>query len=216
MTTTKNFLGALIGKLVGIRVFVKNEVGNPNKHPESLPRLKLEGFLRITQAELVEGFGVKNPKKLSVTVRKAMAVLARIHKGSDSYRVIAEKAEVLIKRLHPLYVAELERSSVAAAKVAMRQKLEQSFCDLSGGKALPDGYETHTLADLVSDLRDGMVAETKHLMEVCGDKSLFHPEPERINDKNLAVLLTRLREAMTAKTPVRTKLAPKLRESVLH
>ena len=214
MTTTK-FLAALINKLVDIRAFVRTEIKDVNQHPKKLThRVHLDGFLRVTQGELVEGLGVKNPKKLSVTIRKAMTVLARIHKGCDSYRVITEKAEVLIKRLTPIYEAELKRVSAEAAKHALRAKLEKSFHDLSGGKALPDGFETPVLADLVSDLRDGMVAETVHLMGVCGDKSLFHPAPERINDKNLAALLARLKQAMAAKQPVRTSVAPKLREAL--
>jgi hypothetical protein len=213
--TTTNFLAALINKLVGIRVFVRSEIKDANKHPAKLThRVQLDGFLRITQAELVEGFGVKNPKKLTLTVRKAMAVLARIHKGSDSYRTIAEKAEALIKRLSPIYKAELECVSLEAAKRDMRRKLEQSFRDLSGGKALPDGFETHVLADLVSDLRDDMVAETVHLMGVCGDKSLFHPHPERINNENLFALHARLKQVMIAKQPVRMSVAPKLREAL--
>jgi hypothetical protein len=68
----------------------------------------------------------------------------------------------------------------------------------------------------VSDLRDGMVAETVHLMGVCGDKSLFHPAPERINDKNLFVLHARLKAVMAAKQPVRVSVAPKLREALVH
>lgn len=216
MTTTTNFLASLIAKLVSIRVFVRTEIKDANQHPGAVFRGGLDGFLRVTQGELLEGFGVKNPKKLTLTVRKAMAVLARIHKGSDSYRVIAEKAEVLIKRLSPIYKAELERVTAENAKREARAKLEQSFCDLSGGKALPDGFETHVLADLVSDLRDGMVAETVHLMGVCGDKSLFHPAPERISNKNLFVLHARLKQVMAAKQPMRTSVAPKLREALMH
>lgn len=214
--TTTNFLAALINKLTGIRAFVKKEVANPNQHPKAVLRGNLDGFLRVTQSELLEALGEKSPKNLTVKLRKAIAIAARIHKGSDSYKTISEKIEVLIKRLAPVYRAELERISAESEKRAMRQKLEQSFRDLSGGKALPDGFETHVLADLVSDLRDGIVAETVHLMGVCGDKSLFHPAPERINDKNLFVLHARLKQVMAAKQPVRASVAPKLREALMH
>lgn len=214
--TTTNFLAALIKKLVDIRVFVRSEIKDANKHPKAMMRGSLDGFLRVTQSELLEALGEKSPKNLTVKLRKSISIMARIHKGSDSYRVIAEKAEVLIKRLSPIYNAELERVTTEAKRKAAREKLEQSFRDLSGGKALPDGFETHVLADLVSDLRDGIVAETAHLMGVCGDKSLFHPAPERINDKNLFALHARLKQVMAAKQTVRASVAPKLREALMH
>lgn len=185
-----NFIAMVIGKLTEIVVAAKSE--NPNRHPKPMLRKELEGFLRITQGELVESFGVKNPKKLTVTVRKAMAVLARIHKGSDSYRVIAEKAEVLIKRLQPLHKAELERQFAARQIKAQRLALEQRFHTLSGGKALPDGIELKELNNMVVELREEFVATIKDLMEECADSAYFHPEPGRISDRNLVELRKRL------------------------
>lgn len=214
--TTTTFLASLIAKLVGIRVFVRTEIKNANQHPAPTSRLKLEGFLRVTQAELIEGFGVKNPKKLTLTQRKAMAVLARIHKGCDSYRVIADKAEVLIKRLNPIYQAELERATLENARRDVREKLEARFHALSGGKALPAGIETPQLSDIVSDLRDELVANTQRLMDEVNEPSLRHPDVGRINDKNLLALASKLESRRAAKKPVRTSMASKLRSAVMQ
>lgn len=217
MTTTTNFLAALINKLVGIRVFVRTEIKDANQHPKKLThRIHLDGFLRVTQGELVEGLGVKSPKKLTVGVRKAMAVLARIHKGCDSYRTIAEKAEVLIKRLSPIYKAELERVSAENARKAMRDSLEARFHLLSGGKALPAGIETSQLSDFVSDLRDELVAKTQNLMDEVNEASLRHPDVSRINDKNLLALASKLESRRAVIKPVRTSMAPQLRAALMQ
>lgn len=215
--TTTNFLAALINKLVGIRVFVKNEIKDANQHPPVVKdRRKLDGFLRITQGELVEGFGVKNPKKLTVGVRKAMAILARIHKGCDSYKTIAEKAEVLIKRLSPIYKAELERVSAENARKAAREKLEKRFHLLSGGKALPAGIETSQLSDFVSDLREELVAKVQNLMDEVNETSHRHPDVSRIIDENLLAFASRLERRRAVIKPVRTSMAPQLRAALMQ
>lgn len=198
MTTTKNFiLAALISKFVGLRIFVKNEVANPNLHPRPMMRCQLEGFLRFTQAEMLEAFGVKSPQKLeSKKLRRAVAILARIHKGSDSYKTLAEKAEVLIKRLQPLHKAELERA-LAERKLKVEQEaLLQRFLVLSGGKVLPDGTENRAIQKMVTDLREEIAVEVKALMEEVAESAYFHPEPGRISDRNLVELRKRLSERL--------------------
>lgn len=198
MTTTKHFLGALIGKLVGIRIFVKNEVKDPNKHPKAVMRKELEGFLRVTQAELLEAFGVSSPMKLETKkLRHAIAIMARIHKGCDSYKTISDKAEVLIKRLHPLYVAELERVKLENAKHARRQALEERFHVLSGGKALPDGMLTATLEVIVGELRTELEETTRRKMDEVNEHALRHPNISRIIDTNLVAFAARLDQRLT-------------------
>ncbi|GEM_PF-3481962 len=195
--TNTNLLASLISKIVGIRVFVKNEVQDANKHPEMTARGQLEGFLRVTQAELLEGLGVKNPKKLTVTVRKSIAVLARIHKGCDSYGVVADKAEVLIKRLSPIYVLALEQTKLEAQRIATRNKLEQSFAVLSGGKALPDGTASNTLEVIINELRSELEETTRVKMEEVNELALKHPNIGRVSDKNLIAFAVRLNERLT-------------------
>lgn len=195
--TTTNFLAALISKLVGIRVFVKNEVPDANKHPKGVMRRSLDGFLRVTQSELLEGLGEKSPKKLTVKLRKSIAVMARIHKGCDSFRVIAEKAEVLIKRLSPIYKAELERVSAENAKHAKRRALEQRFTVLSGGKALPDGMLTATLEVIVNELRTELEETTRRKMDEVNEHALRHPDIGRIIDANLVAFAARLDQRLT-------------------
>ncbi|MCE9586503.1 hypothetical protein K8R04_04280 [Candidatus Uhrbacteria bacterium] len=201
--TKSRFLTALIGKLVAIRVFVQTEIKDANKHPVAVFRGDLEGFLRITQGELLEGFGVKNPNKLTLTIRKAMAVLARIHKGCDSYRTIAEKAETIIKRLHPIHVAELERVMLESRRREMREALEKRFHALSGGKALPDGTLTATLEVIVSELRSELEETTRDKMDEVNEQGLRHPNISRINDANLTALAARLDERLTMLRRVR-------------
>lgn len=193
--TNKNFLGTLIGKLVGLRVFVKNEVANPNLHPRPMMRCQLEGFLRFTQAEMLEAFGVKSPQKLeSKKLRRAVAIVARIHKGCDSYKTLAEKAEVLIKRLQPLHKAELD-SALAERKLKVEQEaLLQRFLVLSGGKVLPDGTENRAIQKMIADLREEILNEVKALMKEVAESAYFHPEPDRISDRNLVELRKRLSE----------------------
>jgi hypothetical protein len=214
--TTTNFLAALISKLVGIRVFVKNEVTNANQHPKAVMRGSLDGFLRVTQNELLEALGEKSPKKLTMKLRKSIAIVARIHRGCDSYKTIAEKAEVLIKRLSPIYKAELERVSAENARKAMRDSLEARFHLLSGGKALPAGIETPQLSDFVSDLRDELVAKTQNLMDEVNEASLRHPDVSRINDKNLLALASKLESRRAIIKPVRISMAPQLRAALMQ
>lgn len=185
--TTQTMLALLVAKLVEIRVFVRG-AKDVNKHPVPVYRAQLEGFLRMTQTELFEGFGVKSPNKLTLTVRKAIAVMARIHKGADSYRTIGEKAEVLIKRLHPIYVAQLERLTLESSRKAAREALEKRFATLSGGKALPDGTESPLLSSMVTELRDDLVAKTQRLMNEVSEPALRHPDVSRLADQNLVAI----------------------------
>ncbi|QQR60391.1 hypothetical protein IPH19_03165 [Candidatus Uhrbacteria bacterium] len=201
--TTTNFLASLLAKLVGIRVFVKNEVANPNQHPRPMMRAQLEGFLRLTQAEMLEALGEKSPKKLTVKLRKSIAVVARIHKGCDSYKTVAEKAEVLIKKLHPIYVTELERIKLEADKRAMRLSLEKRFHALSGGKALPDGTLSSTLEVIVGELRCELEETTRKKMDEVKDSAFFHPNISRVNDANLVAFSARLDERLNVLRRVR-------------
>jgi len=201
--TTQMFLAALINKLVGLRVFVRTEIKDANKHPKALMRGQLEGFLRITQAEALEALGEKSPKKLKVKLRKAMAVLARIHKGCDSYRTITEKAEVLIKCLHPIYVMALESAMLEATKRAVRETLETRFRVLSGGKALPDSTLTATLEVIVSELRCELEETTRVKMDEVNEHGLRHPNVSRVSDKNLTALTARLDERLMVLRRVR-------------
>ena len=215
MTKTR-FLTALISKLIGIRVFVRTEIKDANKHPENLKFVvRLDGFLRVTQEELLEAFGVKTRDKLPVNIQSAVAVVSRIFRGKDSYRVIAEKAEVLIKRLHPLHVAELERIKLEAAQRVAREAILTRFHALSSRThVVPDGITTAQLSDLVSDLRDELEAKTQHLMDEVNELALRHPDVSRISDKNLLAFASRLEARRAVIKPVRTSLAPKLRQAV--
>ena len=186
--TTQNLLTLLVAKLVGIRVFVQTKIKDVNQHPKPMKHGELDGFLRVSSLELLQSLGVKRYTDLSITTRKAIAIVARIHKGSDSYRVIAEKAEMLIKKLHPIYVAQLERLTLETDRKAARAALETRFATLSGGKALPDGTETPHLSSMVSELRDDLVAKTQRLMNEVDEPALRHPNVSRLADKNLVEL----------------------------
>ncbi len=74
-----------------------------NKVPKCVARPSLTATFRLTQAELVAAFGAKRPSDLSRNVRKAILVVARVHRGIDSHSVIADKAEVLGDRLAQLH-----------------------------------------------------------------------------------------------------------------
>lgn len=70
-----------------------------NKHPKKMPRPGLATELRLTQTELVEAFGAKEPASLSRNLRSAIVVVARVHKGKDAWSTIADKANVIFTRL---------------------------------------------------------------------------------------------------------------------
>ena len=193
--TTQNLLTLLVAKLVGIRVFVQTKIKDANQHPEDLKFImRLDGFLRVTQEELLEAFGMKTRDKLPVNVQSAVVVVSRIFRGKDSYRVIAEKVEVLIKRLHPIHVELLKRVTLESSRKAEREALEKRFATLSGGKALPDGTESSLLSSMVTELRDDLVAKTQRLMNEVSEPALRHPDIGRLGDKSLVAIKARLDE----------------------
>lgn len=189
-----NLLPLLMKKLIEMRIFVRG-TKDVNKHPASVVRSQLEGFLRVTQAELLEAFGVKKPSKLTLTLRKAIAVVARVNKGVDSYKTIGEKAEVLIKRLHPMYVAQLERMTLESSRKAKRDALEKRFTALSG-KAFPDGLSTPALTDLVSEMRGELKKKAQGLMDEVNESALRVRSLDTISDVNLVAFAARLEKRL--------------------
>lgn len=192
-----NILPLVMKKLLEIRAFVNN-MQETNKHPASVVRSQLEGFLRVTQSELLEAFGVKKPSKLTVTLRKAIAVVARVNKGVDSYRTIGQKAEVLIKRLHPLYVDQLAREAAVAKRRAEREMLVKRFAVLTIGKAFPESLETSRVLSIVSELRSDAEADAMFLMDEVNELAFRHPDVKRISDANLVSFVARLERRLKA------------------
>ena len=181
-------LPLVMKKLSEIRVFVLS-MKDTNKHPVGVPRVQLDGFLRMTQTELLEVFGVNSPNKLTLTLRKAVTVVSRIHKGSDSYRVIGEKVGVLIKRLRPLYVDQLERDTKRRSE---RMALVKRFSILSGGRTLPDGVHNEQILQLIVELRIGLEAVVVKLQSKLNEPTRHHPNIGAIGDEKLFAIAKKL------------------------
>lgn len=190
-------LPLVMKKLSEIRVFVLS-MKDTNKHPVGVPRVQLDGFLRMTQTELLEVFGVNSPNKLTLTLRKAVTVVSRIHKGSDSYRVIGEKVGVLIKRLRPLYVDQLEREAAVAKRRSEREMLAKRFTVLTIGKAFPESLETSQILSIVSELRSDAETDALFLMDEVNELAFRHPDVKRISDANLVAFVARLERRINA------------------
>jgi hypothetical protein len=93
-------MGNIVSLIERLETFHKTVANKPgNQVPKRISRPMLPRELRLTQDELVTAFGAKRPADLTRNLLQAVLVAARIHKGIDSYGVIAEKAEVLIERL---------------------------------------------------------------------------------------------------------------------
>lgn len=124
--------------------------------PPRVARHELEGYLRFSQAEMVEIFREKSARNLPQTLRIAIIVLARIHEGRDNYGTIMLSAERLIKSMHPLYLGRLkrhERMVQECAEYAERMALENTLSELLPGKALPPGMTIAGLREIISELQ---------------------------------------------------------------
>lgn len=210
---TTKFLSSLIAKLIDVRAHVHGT--DRNKHPKRVLRFQLEGYLTFTVGELLEGFGISSMDGRPYTklnrlekdallallpskgIAHAVQILTRIETGMDSFGTIADKAEVLIKAIHPRYAATLETTRLEAVKHAARTALEQRFRVLSGGKALPDGTLTATLEVIVGELRAELEESTRKKMDEVNELALRHPNISRISDINLIAFAARLDQRLT-------------------
>ena len=178
--------------------------------PVTAARWQLRFEFLFTEKELIKAFGVKSKQDLSKTARKAIEVVARIHKGRDSYGVILAKAEKLSKLL------QQKRRNIIETEE--REAAMNELTALDPESVIPS--DTSAIRCAASELREELRAGCVHLLSevnalhrrlerevvTCDDPLMLDGEELARLHERLADLHEEADEAFAAQEKVREPL----------